>query len=82
MLIDCNSGLVAVVAMPQAPADAVAAFAVEDPEGTTAVQSGELGDRTWATRFFDSAGGYKLQLTAVSADEAGSSYVLATECGD
>jgi len=80
MLIDCNSGLVAVVSMPEEPADAVAAFAADDEASD--IESGELGSRSWATRFFDSAGGYKLQITAVDGDEPGSSFVLATECGD
>lgn len=82
MLIDCNSGLVAAVEVPLPPAEAVAAFATDDPESATAVRSGEWSGRTWATRSFDSAGGYKLQLTAVTGREDGSSYVLGTECGD
>jgi len=82
MLIDCNSGLVASVELPLPPAEAVAAFATDDPEGTTAVRSGEWVGRTWATRSFDSAGGFKLQLTAVTGADDESSYVLATECGD
>lgn len=82
MLIDCGSGLVAVVSLPHPPADAVAAFGGGHSEGSSPVRSGVLGDRAWATRSFDSVGGSELLLTAVSGAEEGSSYVLATECGD
>jgi len=82
LLIDCSSGLVAVVSLPEEPADAVTVFAAQDPQGATEARTGRLGDGSWATRFFDTVGGYKLQLTAVTGADAGSSYVLATECGD
>lgn len=82
MLIDCSSGLVAVVELPYPPSEAVAAFAGGNPDGASEVVEGKLGATAWATRTFGAVGGYELQLTAVSGEEAGVSYVLATECGD
>ncbi|MGN6693572.1 MAG: hypothetical protein ACTHN0_05295, partial [Aquihabitans sp.] len=81
MLLDCGSGLVAVVEVPHPPAEALRSFAPADPDAAAEVETGQLGDRTWATRTFDAVGGYDLQLTAVSGDD-GSSAILATECGD
>jgi hypothetical protein len=82
VLIDCASGLVAVVRLPLDPAEAVRAFAAGDPHGASPVWTGKVGDQTWASRLFDAVGGYEMDLTAVGGSEPGSSYVLATECGD
>ncbi len=83
MLLQCNSGLVALVEIPGSPADAVAvvdgAASGDDP---IKVQQGtDSGGRLWAGGQITTAGGYYMGLVALHTDDEAST-VLVTECGD
>ena len=80
MLIDCNSGLVAVVEVPGRPVQAVQAFT--DPDAPSSADlAGTWGSGPWAGRTHESVGGYDLDTIAVPGAK-GTSFVLVTECGD
>jgi hypothetical protein len=84
MLIDCNSGLVAVLGVPEGVREAVALFdeADEADDDPMDVDKGtDDAGREWAGGTITTAGGYYLDVTAV-ADGDDSSTVLLTECGD
>jgi hypothetical protein len=83
LLIECNSGLVAVVGVPEGVTDAVALFdEADDIDDDMKVAEGTDDEgRAWAGGTITTAGGYYLDVTAV-ADGDSSSTVLLTECGD
>jgi hypothetical protein len=84
MLFGCNSGLVAVLALPEGVKAAVARFDDADTLGDdpmTVVDGTDAGGRAWSGGTITTAGGYYLDVTAL-ADGKGSSFVLLTECGD
>lgn len=83
LVIDCNSGLVAVLRTPGTPTDAIAYFDsaadVDDPIRTS---DGVTDDGlSWITGMIATAGGYYLGVTAVTHDDS-TSDVLIDECGD
>lgn len=83
LLVECNSGLVALLKVPGTAAEAVASFD-EPNEGddlAPVVQGTDADGRPWAGGFIGSAGGYDLNLVALETDD-GTSTVLVTECGD
>ncbi len=83
LVIECNSGLVAVLRMPGNPADAIAYFdgAADLDDPITASDGTTEDGRTWVTGMIATAGGYYLGVTAVAHDDS-SSDVLVDECGD
>lgn len=83
LLIECNSGLVALVEIPGSAAEAVALFDQADPQDDplTLLQGTDREGRAWAGGMITTAGGYYLSLVAVQTSDA-VSVVLVTECGD
>ncbi|MFN8051211.1 MAG: hypothetical protein U0Q22_07250 [Acidimicrobiales bacterium] len=81
ILIECNSGLVAVLSVPGDPATAIgrldSASQYDDPVTTSA--GGTAGNR-WTAGTITTAGGYYIYASAVERD--GRSDLLVTECGD
>jgi len=83
MLLNCNSGLVAMLELPGSPVDAVRVF--DDADDGDVLVGGPIRgrderDREWAAGRIETAGGYVLSMTAVA--DGRSSIVLLTECGD
>lgn len=82
-LIDCNSGLAAVLSLDAEPPGAISKF--DDPElndFSGMITGGDDGEGPpWAAGYFASAGGHHLQAVAI-ASPGGSSTMLITECGD
>ena len=84
MLLDCNSGLVAVLELEGAPATAARAFDDADPRDQDLQVTEGVDDDglRWARGgAVDAAGGHALVTNAVDASD-GRSFVLVTECGD
>ncbi len=83
LLIECNSGLVALVEIPGTAVEAVGLFGRADRQDDplTVVQGTDREGRAWAGGKIPSAGGYELSLVAVQTGDA-LSIVLVTECGD
>jgi hypothetical protein len=83
MLLQCNSGLVAILEVPGSPKDAVAVFddAGSDDDPINVVQGTDSEGRSWAGGQITTAGGYYLGLVALQASDDAST-VLVTECGD
>jgi hypothetical protein len=83
LLLDCNSGLVAVLSVPGTPEEAVGIFDAasekDDPIGPSSGTDAE--GQAWAGGTIATAGGYYVSLTAVD-DGEGAATVLYTECGD
>lgn len=84
MLLDCNSGLVAVLELPHQPDEVIAMFDVaeesDDPVPAVLSGSDEEG-RAWSAGWIGTAGGYYLYMTAIQT-AVDVSTVLLTECGD
>lgn len=84
MLLDCNSGLVAVLELPYSPDEVIGLFddaeASDDPVPAVLSGTDEEG-RAWSAGWIGTAGGYYLYMTAVQTG-ADVSTVLLTECGD
>lgn len=80
MLIECNSGLVALLEIAGSPSEAVAMF--DGGDHVRAVVHGTDGEGgRWAVGGIASAGGYEMDLVALQTGED-ASVVLVTECGD
>jgi hypothetical protein len=86
-LIDCNSGLVAILRVPLGIKDSLTYFDEaddhDDPMATVQIGTDAAG-RDWAGGEITTAGGYYLDVLAVQdgKDREDSSIVLLTECGD
>lgn len=84
MLIDCNSGLVALLEVAGSPVEAVRLFreaAGSGEAGAAPVTGDDSQGRAWAGGEISSAGGYDIDLVALDTG-GGKSAVLFTECGD
>ena len=83
LVIECNSGLVAVLRVPGTPADAIAYFdgAAADDDPIQTSEGVTEDDQPWITGMIATAGGYYLGVTAVTHDGS-TSDVLIDECGD
>ncbi len=80
MLLDCNSGLVALLEVPGTPAEVLDMFDPGDRRETF-VQGTDAEGRSWAGAEIGSAGGHHLDLLALDTGD-GMSTVLIKECGD
>ena len=71
MLLDCNSGLVAVLSVPGTPEEAVATFdTAGDEDDPIVLSSGtDAEGQAWAGGTIPTAGGYYVSLTAVDEGE-------------
>jgi len=81
-LIDCNSGLVAVVSVPGKP-EATVAWFDSSSTGDDPIQTKtgtDSGGTPWVNGLISTAGGYYLDITAVPAGDR--TDALVTECGD
>lgn len=82
MLIECNSGLVAVLEVLGAVDEAVATFdRADETDDPMTFARGEFAGRAWVAGEITTAGGYYLDAIALATDER-TSTVLLTECGD
>lgn len=83
MLLECNSGLVAILELPGSPADVVDEFdradTMDDPLVLTTGQDAD--GRSWAGGLISTAGGYYVDFVALDAGDE-TSTVSITECGD
>src|SRR5690606_18751451 len=83
LLLQCNSGLVAVLRIAGSPEEVTAvfddAYETDDPMRHTALTGSD--GRTWDLGRISTAGGYYLDVLA-GADGPDASLVLVTECGD
>ncbi|HEV2069466.1 MAG TPA: hypothetical protein VGR26_06710, partial [Acidimicrobiales bacterium] len=79
MILDCNSGLVALLEVPGTPAEVLDMFDPGDRRETF-VQGTDAEGRSWAGAAINSAGGHRLRLLALDTAD-GMSTVLITECG-
>ena len=67
MLIDCNSGLIAVMEVPGTPAEAVRSFEPQKVDRYPEfLFQGTTDDVDWAQFMYDSAGGFYLLTTVVA----------------
>ena len=82
MLLDCNSGLVALLEVPGTPAEVRDMFdRADEHDSFYGVEPTDAEGRSWAGAEINSAGGYYLDLMALDSGD-GMSTVLITECGD
>lgn len=82
MVVECNSGLIALLDVPGAPTDAIARFGGDGEEEQIYVpNAGSRDGRQWAHGVQSATGGYRIDLTAVDTGN-GRSAVLILECGD
>ena len=83
ILLDCNSGLVALLEVPGTPADVVGIFdeADDQDDDLISVEGTDAQGRSWAGGTITTAGGYYLDLVALDTG-GGTSTVLLDECGD
>ena len=83
ILLDCNSGLVALLEVSGTPAEVVAIFdeADDQDDDLMSVEGTDAQGRSWAGGTITTAGGYYLDLVALDTGD-GMSTVFLDECGD
>lgn len=83
MVLDCNSGLVALLEVPGTPSEVVHTFdqAEDRDDDLIGVDGTDAQGRSWAGGSITTAGGYYLDLVALDTGDVAST-VLITECGD
>ena len=82
MMIDCGSGLVAVVDLPGDPEAAISSFGRSgDEQSIFEPTMGMAHGRRWVGASQPSVGGYGIDLAAVDTGDGRSAVVIA-ECGD